>query len=109
MTNLLAAFNVHRTLAQGPSLGDLPPAIPPVSVAFSLLLLAAQVLLRPAVLALVSIHVVVKRFMAYRQLARHLLRTPLQLEQCIDCSFTLGAMVLALRIDSERLSASSKA
>ena len=64
MTNLLSAFNVHRTLAQGSAVGDLPPAISPTCVTLSLLLLAAQVLSQLAALALVGIYMLVTRFMA---------------------------------------------
>jgi hypothetical protein len=49
MTNMLA---VHRTLAQGSAVGDLPPSISPLGVALYHLLLAAQVLPQLAAWAL---------------------------------------------------------
>jgi hypothetical protein len=86
----------------------LPPSIsPPPGEALDLLLLVGQIL--PQLAALALAYVLVKRFMAYRQLACYLLKAPLQLEERLSCCFKLGAMVLALRLDSERLSAISQA
>jgi len=67
MTDLLAALNARRALAQGPAFGDLPPAVSPASVALSPLLLAAQVVPQFAALALVCVHVLVKRLGAPMQ------------------------------------------
>lgn len=68
---------------KGPAVGDVPSAITPTGVALSLLFLATQVLPQVATVLLFCIDVLVKRFMAYRQLARYLLRAPLQPEQRI--------------------------
>lgn len=87
MTHLLAALNVRRAFAQRPAVGDLPPAVTTTGVAFSLLLLATQVLPQVAAMSLVGIHVQVKRLMAHGQLAGNLLRTPLQLEKYIGLLF----------------------
>lgn len=65
MTDLLAAFNVHSTLAQGPAVGDLPSAVSPTGGTLSLLLLAAEVFPQVAALGLICIHVLIKRLGAH--------------------------------------------
>ena len=74
-------LNVRSTLAQGTSARDLPSAITPTGIAFSLFLLTAQVLPQLAAFGHVGIDMPVNRFMAERQLARNLLWAPLQMEQ----------------------------
>ena len=81
MTDLLAALNVRRSLAQRPAVGDLPPAIKPTGVTLSASLLAAQVLPQLAPFGLVRIDVLGQRLVAHRQLAGDLFRAPLQLQQ----------------------------
>ena len=81
MTNLLAPFNVRSALAQRSAVGDLPPAISPAGVAFSLLLLTTQVLPKIAAQGLVGVNMLVKRFMAHWQLTGDLLGAPLQAQQ----------------------------
>ena len=90
MAHLLSSLDMRRPITQGAPVRDLAPSVPPAGVALSLLLVAAQVLPQLAALALVSIHVLVKRFMAYRQLACYLLRAPLQLQQRIDLLLHAG-------------------
>ena len=90
MTNLPATFNVRRALAQRSAVGDLPPAVSSTGVAFSLLLLAAQVCPQGAALGLVGVHVLVKRLVAHRQTASDLLGAPLQAQQGTGLLFHPG-------------------
>ncbi len=96
MTDLLTTFNVRRTLAQGPAIGDLPPAVTPTGVAFSLLLLAPQVLPKAAALGLVCVHMLVKRLIAQRQLAGDLFGAQLHPQQ--GCSLFLDPGFYRVRI-----------
>ncbi len=80
---MLAILDVRRALAQGSSIRYLTSAVLATGIAFSLLLLAAQVLPQLAAIGFVRIYVQIKRFMTHRQLARDPLRTPLQTNQHI--------------------------
>ncbi len=62
----------------------MPSAILAAGIAFSILLLAAQFLRQVASNDFVRIHVQIKHFMTDSQLARDLLRTPLQTKQYIQ-------------------------
>ena len=90
MTNLLATFKASRALAQRSAVKDLPPAVSSTGVAFSLLLLAAQVFPQGAALGLVGVNVLVKRLVAHRQTACDLLGAPLQAQQCTGLLFHPG-------------------
>jgi hypothetical protein len=90
MTDLLAAFNVRGSLAQGPATGDLPSAVSPAGVALSLLLLGAQVFSQVAALGLICVNVLVKRLVAHCQTASDLLGAPLQAQQGTGLFFHLG-------------------
>ncbi len=110
MTHLQGLVNERWALAQGPAFGNLSPAVSTTGVALSLLLLATQVLPQGAAMRLVCINMQVQRFMAHWQLAGDLLWAPLKPQQRTGLLFfTQGASVLALRLDSERLQASSQA
>ena len=68
-------------LAQRPSVGDLSSPVAATCIALPLFLLTAQVLPKRPALSLVGINTQVNRLMADGQLARNLLRAPLQLQQ----------------------------
>ena len=69
MTELHAAQNVRRPLVNRPAIWDLPSAVSPTGVAFSLVLLATQVPPKVAALGLVGTHMLVKRLLPHLQTA----------------------------------------
>jgi len=109
MTNLQGLVNVRLALAQRSAVGDLFASIPTTGVELSLLLLTTQILPQRAATGLVRVNIQVKRFMAHWQLAGDLPGIPLQPQKLASLTFTQGASVQALRLDSERLQASSQA
>jgi hypothetical protein len=69
MTNLLTNFNERWALAQGPAVGDLPPAVSTTREARSLLLLSPQDLSQGAAMRLFCVNMQIQRFIAHWQLA----------------------------------------
>ena len=72
---------MQEPLAQTPSIVDLSSPVSATCIALPLLLLTAQVLPKCPALSFVGINTQVNRLMAGGQLARNLLRAPLQLKQ----------------------------
>ena len=63
MTGLSTTFNTRRSLAQGPAVGDLPPAVP-TSGGPLFLPLTTRLLPQVDALALVVVHMLAKRLVA---------------------------------------------
>jgi len=61
--------------------GSAPPKLTSDRVALPILLLVAQVTPKRKVLGFIRINILTKRFMAFEQLCRNLLRTPLHAQQ----------------------------
>jgi hypothetical protein len=81
MTYLASSFNVQGTIAQRSSVGDLPSTVSSPGIAFSPLLMTAQVLPKCSPQSLVRINMLINGFMADGQLRGNLLRTPLNAQQ----------------------------
>ena len=109
MTSLRTTFDVRWALAQRSAVGDLSAAIPTTGVALSLLLLTTQALPQRAATRLVRVNMQVKRFMVHWRLPAICPKLYCSRKSSLTFSFTQGARVLALRLDSERLQASSQA
>ena len=90
MTHLQALVNERWELAQGPAVGDSPPAVSTTGVSLSLLHLATQALPQGGAMRLVCINMQVQRFMAHWQLAGDLLGTPLQPQKLAGLLFHPG-------------------
>ena len=111
MTHLFPRFNLQGPFTQRPSVGDLPSAVPSARIAFSLLLLTAQVLPKRSPLSLIRIHLLINGFMADGQLRGNLLGTPLHAQQGIGLIFhprRYRAGVAAVRSGSAKLNRSDK-
>ena len=67
-------------MGNGPSTNDLPATLSPTGVTFALLFLATKVFPKRPALGLISVDMLVNRFVANRQRGCDLLRTPLQLQ-----------------------------
>lgn len=76
-----SSFDMVGPMTRGAPVRDLALSVPPAGEALSLLLMAAQVLPKLATFGLAGINMLVMRPMFDWQLAKNLLRTPLQAQQ----------------------------
>ena len=80
VAHLTASLNRGWTLGNGPSTNDLPATVSPTGVTFALLFLTTKVFPKRPTLSLVSIDMLVNRFVANRQTGGNLFWTPLKLQ-----------------------------
>jgi hypothetical protein len=84
VTNLTARFNRSRRLSNRAPTNDLPATTLPAGVVLEQFSLATKVFPKRSALCLISVNILVDRFMAHWQRSCNLLRTPLQTQLLSD-------------------------